>query len=249
MTSAMSDGAATIGRGGVAIAMTTGLAASVGLPTAAAAGQNAAAASPAQAASSANLASQALALTALPRSVTSGAPVSAAAGAKVTFAAKQAAFTAVPKPKPKPVVKPLARASTNTSRSTTRTSSSTTTTQAQAPSTNLSGVLAIAARYVGVPYVYGGESPGGFDCSGYSQYVFKQVGISLPRTSSQQYAAVTHISRSEAKPGDLVFFLSGGSVYHLGIYAGGGMMYDAPKPGGAVSKRAIWSATTAYGRP
>ena len=238
----MSDGAATIGRGGVAIAMTTGLAASVGLPTAAAAGQNSAAASPAPA----SLASQALALTALPRSVTSGAPVSAAAGATVTFAAKQATFTAVPKPKPKPVVKPVERVSTKTSRSTTRTSSSTTT---QAPSTNLSGVLAIAARYVGVPYVYGGESPSGFDCSGFSQYVFKQVGISLPRTSSQQYAAVTQISRSEAKPGDLVFFLSGGSVYHLGIYAGGGMMYDSPKPGGAVSKRAIWSATTAYGRP
>lgn len=239
----MSDGAATIGRGGVAIAMTTGLAASVGLPTAAAAGQNSTAASPAP---SASLASQALALTALPRSVTSGAPVSAAAGATVTFAAKQATFTAVPKPKPKPVVKPVERVSTKTSRSTTRTSSSTTT---QAPSTNLSGVLAIAARYVGVPYVYGGESPSGFDCSGFSQYVFKQVGISLPRTSSEQYAAVTHISRSEAKPGDLVFFLSGGSVYHLGIYAGGGMMYDSPKPGGAVSKRAIWSATTAYGRP
>ena len=239
----MSDGAATIGRGGVAIAMTTGLAASVGLPTAAAAGQNSTAASPAP---SASLASQALALTALPRSVTSGAPVSAAAGATVTFAAKQATFTAVPKPKPKPVVKPVERVSTKTSRSTTRTSASTTT---QAPSTNLSGVLAIAARYVGVPYVYGGESPSGFDCSGFSQYVFKQVGISLPRTSSEQYAAVTHISRSEAKPGDLVFFLSGGSVYHLGIYAGGGMMYDSPKPGGAVSKRAIWSATTAYGRP
>ena len=241
----MSDGAATIGRGGVAIAMTTGLAASVGLPTAAAAGQNSTAASPAP---SASLASQALALTALPRSVTSGAPVSAAAGATVTFAAKQATFTAVPKPKPKPkpVVQPVERVSTKTSRSTTRNSSSTTT---QAPSTNLSGVLAIAARYVGVPYVYGGESPSGFDCSGFSQYVFKQVGISLPRTSSEQYAAVTHISRSEAKPGDLVFFLSGGSVYHLGIYAGGGMMYDSPKPGGAVSKRAIWSATTAYGRP
>jgi cell wall-associated NlpC family hydrolase len=110
-------------------------------------------------------------------------------------------------------------------------------------------VLAIAARYAGVPYVYGGETPSGFDCSGYVEYVFNKVGISLPRTANQQYNAVTHISSSSVKPGDLVFFISGGSAYHVGIYAGGGMMWDAPKPGGVVSKRDIWSATIVYGRP
>jgi cell wall-associated NlpC family hydrolase len=110
-------------------------------------------------------------------------------------------------------------------------------------------VLSIAARYVGVPYVYGGTSPSGFDCSGYVQYVFEQVGIHLPRTTDQQLSAVTQVSSSSARPGDLVFFTSGSGAYHVGIYAGGGMMYDAPKPGGSVSKRDIWSAAVVFGRP
>lgn len=243
MTSAMSGGAATIGRGGVAIAMSTGLAASVGLPTAAAAGQTAEL-SPVKAAAAVD---QSAALLSLPKTLSSDAPVAAPAGAKLQFTA--GSFTAVPKPKAKP--KPVAtvdRSSTKASRSTQRSSSSSVDTTPPSQDASGSSVLAIAARYAGVPYVYGGETPSGFDCSGYVQYVFKKVGVSLPRTSSQQYAAVTHISSSSAEPGDLVFFLDGGGVYHVGIYAGGGMMWDAPKPGGVVSKRAIWSATIRYGR-
>ncbi|WP_158220843.1 C40 family peptidase [Kineosporia sp. R_H_3] len=109
-------------------------------------------------------------------------------------------------------------------------------------------MLAVAARYVGVPYLYGGTTPAGFDCSGYVRYVYAAVGVSLPRTADQQMRATTQVPRSQARPGDLVSFVSGGRVYHNGIYAGNGMMYDAPKTGGFVSKRAIWTATVVYTR-
>jgi cell wall-associated NlpC family hydrolase len=108
------------------------------------------------------------------------------------------------------------------------------------------GVLAIAAQYAGLMYSYGGTSPStGFDCSGFTQYVFSRVGISLPRTAEEQRQAVTPVSNPQ--PGDLVFF--GSPAYHVGIYAGGGMMWDSPRSGEAVGKRAIWSGNVSYGRP
>jgi cell wall-associated NlpC family hydrolase len=135
-----------------------------------------------------------------------------------------------------------------TSSRTTEKATESTATAAPAQAAGGSLILSLAARYQGVPYVYGGSTPRGFDCSGYTRYVFKLAGISLPRTAQQQYDAVRKIRRSEAKPGDLVFFIGRGGVYHTGIYAGGGMMFDAPHTGKTVTKRAIWSSSVAFGR-
>ncbi|GGK58730.1 C40 family peptidase [Ornithinimicrobium pekingense] len=106
------------------------------------------------------------------------------------------------------------------------------------------GILSIAAAYTGIYYVYGGATPAGFDCSGYTQYVFAQAGISLPRTAAAQQAALTPVSNPQ--PGDLVFF--GYPAYHVGIYAGNGMMYDSGKPGIPSQLRPIFSGVSGYGR-
>lgn len=97
-------------------------------------------------------------------------------------------------------------------------------------------IVAIAMSLIGVPYVYGGTTPAGFDCSGFVQYVYAQAGISIPRTSSAQGAAGTMISYAEAQPGDLVWHAYG----HVGIYAGNGMVIEATKPGDYVKIQPIW---------
>jgi cell wall-associated NlpC family hydrolase len=110
-------------------------------------------------------------------------------------------------------------------------------------------VLREAAKLKGTPYVYGGTTTSGFDCSGYTGYVYKKAGKKLPRTSRQQYSATKHISRTAAKPGDLVFFKSGGgSVYHVGIYAGGNMLWHSSRPGSPVAMAKIWTSSVAFGR-
>ncbi|WP_328525468.1 C40 family peptidase [Kribbella sp. NBC_00359] len=110
-------------------------------------------------------------------------------------------------------------------------------------------VLREAAKLKGTPYRYGGTTPRGFDCSGYTGYVYKKAGKKLPRTSRAQYSATKHISRKTAKPGDLVFFKSGGGgVYHVGIYAGGNMLWHSSRPGRPVAKAKIWTSSVAFGR-
>ena len=111
-----------------------------------------------------------------------------------------------------------------------------------------SSIIAVAARYIGVRYVYGGTSPHGWDCSGATGYIYAQVGIHIPRTANQQMLASKRISRSQAAPGDLVFFTSGGSAYHVGIFAGGNMMYDAQHTGASFTRRAIYSSAVVFGR-
>jgi cell wall-associated NlpC family hydrolase len=106
-------------------------------------------------------------------------------------------------------------------------------------------ILAEAAKYAGVPYLWGGSTPAGFDCSGFTTYVFAQLGISLPRTAAQQKNFVTPVS--EPRPGDLVFY--GSPAYHVGIYAGNNTMWDSARPGTVVSLRTIWdSGDLSYGR-
>jgi cell wall-associated NlpC family hydrolase len=110
-------------------------------------------------------------------------------------------------------------------------------------------VLREAAKLKGIPYVWGGTTTRGFDCSGYTGYVYKMAGKTLPRTSRQQYSAIQHISRTAAKPGDLVFFKSGGgTVYHVGIYAGGNMLWHSSRPGRPVAKATIWTSSVYFGR-
>lgn len=106
------------------------------------------------------------------------------------------------------------------------------------PSSSVGGsVVDVALRYVGVPYVWGGASPSGFDCSGLVQYSYAQVGVSLPHSSRAQYNVGVAVARSDLQPGDLVFF--GSPIHHVGIYVGGGNMVHAPYTGANVRVNSI----------
>ena len=106
-------------------------------------------------------------------------------------------------------------------------------------------VLTEGRKYFGIMYAYGGNSPSeGFDCSGYTQYTYGQLGITLPRSAAAQQDFATPISSPQ--PGDLVFW--GNPAYHVGIYAGDGYIYDSGKPGLPVQKRKMFSGVSGYGR-
>lgn len=116
-----------------------------------------------------------------------------------------------------------------------------------APPARYGGVIGIAMRYLGVPYRWGGASPSsGFDCSGFTMYVFAQIGVSLPHYTGSQYAMGTPVSRDQLQAGDLVFF---NGLGHMGIYIGGGNMIHAPHTGDVVkiSSMTGWYAQTYVG--
>ena len=162
---------------------------------------------------------------------------------------ERAAFTS--KPAPAPVV--VAVANTVSTRgdntATTRATSNSASADAFAPTTrtnrggaastavapksdsintaNLSGIAATAAKYVGVPYVWGGNTPSGWDCSGFVKYVYAKHGIDIARGTSAIRASGQFVRTSNPKPGDLVFQNGGG---HVGIYLGGGKMIGAQNP-------------------
>jgi cell wall-associated NlpC family hydrolase len=100
-----------------------------------------------------------------------------------------------------------------------------------------SQIIKVASKYIGVPYVFGGSTPAGFDCSGFSRYVFSQFGISLAHSVNSQGRRGKLIRAKDAQPGDLVIWNDGG---HLGIYAGGWNMIHAPKPGDTVKLAEIY---------
>jgi cell wall-associated NlpC family hydrolase len=149
---------------------------------------------------------------------------------------------AVAKPKPKPVAAVVSAALENRSSGTSPVSRSTT--RYSNPAQSSSEIVNIARTLLGIPYVYGGETPSGFDCSGFTMYVFGKAGISIPRTASAQQNAATPVS--DPKPGDLVFF--GSPAWHVGIYTGNGMMIDSPREGKSTSERPIFSGVSGYGR-
>jgi cell wall-associated NlpC family hydrolase len=106
------------------------------------------------------------------------------------------------------------------------------------PYFSLDQVVSIAMQYQGSPYVFGGSTPAGFDCSGFVMYVYAQVGISLPHGVSSAAALGTPIAWEAALPGDTVVMPG-----HSGIYLGNGMMIDAPYEGRVVSVNSVWSSS------
>ena len=126
---------------------------------------------------------------------------------------------------------------TTTASSSSNSSSSTETSKSESSSSSsisasASAIIAEAKKYLGTPYVWGGTTPSGFDCSGFTSYVYKKAGISLPRTSRAQQNYGTQVSLSNVQPGDLVFM--GKPAYHVGIYIGGGQYIHAPQTGDVV---------------
>ncbi len=121
-------------------------------------------------------------------------------------------------------------------------------TPAEAASPYGARAVEIAASKKGAPYAYGATGPRKFDCSGLTLYAFRKAGRKLPRTAEQQYRSTHHISRHQRAPGDLVFFPSGSSIAHVGIYAGHDKIWHAPRPGTRVRLERIWTGNARYGR-
>ena len=116
-------------------------------------------------------------------------------------------------------------------------------------SASAANVLSIARQVAsGAYYAYGGSGPSGFDCSGFTSYVFSKVGVSLPHSSSAQASVATRVSSPQ--PGDLVFVYNGGggSIGHVAIYAGNGYWWEASNPSTGVGLHRAWSTSVSYGR-
>jgi peptidoglycan DL-endopeptidase CwlO len=116
-----------------------------------------------------------------------------------------------------------------------------------APPARYGGAVGVAMQYLGTSYVWGGSSPGGFDCSGLVMYAFAQVGVYLPHNAAAQYNYGTPVSRDELEPGDLVFF---DGLGHVGIYIGGGQFVHAPHTGDVVKISSLndgWYSSTYVG--
>jgi cell wall-associated NlpC family hydrolase len=106
-------------------------------------------------------------------------------------------------------------------------------------------ILQVAAKYVGTPYVFGGETPAGFDCSGYVAFIFSQFGVELPHSVHGQNRLGIMIKPEDAVPGDLVVF---DDLSHDGIYAGNGNFYHSPRPGDSVKLAPIFTSNIHFVR-
>lgn len=146
-----------------------------------------------------------------------------------------------PEPEPAPEPEPVVEAATETAAPVEEQAAKKPVEEAAPPAAASSSVVSIAMRYLGVPYVWAGATPAGFDCSGFTSYVYAQVGISLPHSSAEQRYAGTQVSASEARPGDLIW-----SPGHVAIYAGGDMQVEAPVPGQTVRHTRIWQSSPTF---
>ncbi|NQX29816.1 C40 family peptidase [Microbacteriaceae bacterium VKM Ac-2854] len=170
------------------------------------------------------------------------------AGGVVTAAITRDTFGATASPTPTPTPEPVVVADTSDTEAdraetaeefNSYTGESAAEIAASAPTTSysLSAVYNTALQYQGVPYVFGGADPSGFDCSGFVMYVFAQYGISMPHSAAGQGAMGTVIPESEAQPGDLVI-MDG----HDGFYAGNGNILHAPYEGASVRVQPLWTS-------
>jgi cell wall-associated NlpC family hydrolase len=110
-------------------------------------------------------------------------------------------------------------------------------------------IMRVARNQKGDPYVYGADGPNAFDCSGYTKFVYaKATSIHLEHLATAQFRKGKRIVRKHARPGDLVFMYSGGSIYHASIYAGHGKIWHASRPGTNVKKDPIWTNKVYFAR-
>jgi cell wall-associated NlpC family hydrolase len=160
-------------------------------------------------------------------------------------APKPLTITKVVEAAPAPAAAPAATTTTRASRTTARTAPAAPTVNAAPVPAATGGIIGIAASLSGIYYRFGGTTTSGFDCSGFTSYVYRQAGKSIPRTAEAQRASSTKVSNPA--PGDLIFF--GFPAYHVGIYAGGNMMYDSPRTGKTTGLHVIWThSNVSYGR-
>lgn len=156
-------------------------------------------------------------------------------------AAAQAAAAAAAQAQSQTASRSASRQSLSSTSSSTASSSST---AVVAPSSsNGSGIVSYASQFQGVPYVYGGTSPAGFDCSGFVQFVYAQFGLSLPRVDASQrtWAQANGTRVSNPEPGDFMWYPG-----HVGIYVGNGLMIHAPRPGKSVEIVPVYTSFEYY---
>lgn len=218
ISKAVASNAGSVGRQAAVIAAASGLVLTLGVPA-----QNTTASREASAVPAEGLSAERVAVKA----------VAVSKDAVKKFSVERAELTSTPAPKPVVAAVANTMSSSNALAPTTRTSAGATTAVASAKvsssvdTSKLGGIAATAAKYVGVPYVWGGNTAAGWDCSGFVKYVYAQHGINVARGTSALLASGQFVRTSSPKPGDLVFQNGGG---HVGIYLGGGKMIGAQNP-------------------